>query len=1083
MTDEEGATAEQTVTVTINGSNDAPTITAAVDSGSVTEIVDNAAGENSATLSDGGTIDFADVDLTDTHTVSAVLVSATDSENGAVAARGSFTPVINNVSTGDGMGQVTWTYNVNDGALDDLAAGQSLTQVYTVTVTDENGATADQTVTITVTGTNDAPVVSGPAALGDVDEDNSYTVTQAQLLSQADDDDTNDTMSAMNVTVSQGNASVLDNGNGTWTVTPAADWNGAVELSYDVTDGIANTAATANLTVNAVNDAPEIAVSIPTPNLIWNGSFETGPNPGGGFLTYDNGSTAINDWTVTDDSIDYISGSFWDAADGQRSIDLSGNDAGGVSQSFSTVVGALYAVTFQLAANTAGGDTVKDVTVSAGGSSQNFTFDSTGHGFTSMGWEENSFSFTATDTTSTLVITSLDSNATGPALDDVRVTADGLTVNEDTPLTISGMVISDVDETDNPAAVYSVDLAVDDGTLAVTLSGTATQSGSGGGAVTLNGTVADINATLANGVTYQGDQDFNGTDAITVTVNDNGNNPVPALTDTETIGITVGAINDAPEIVSEVLAGDVTEDDPKTQVSGQIVADDVDGDNLTWSVVDGGAGIYGDLAIDQGGAWTYSLGNETPALDGLDDGETVTESFAIEISDGNNGTVQRTVEINIHGHSDGLFTESADNVDFNLISAGSYTDGTQYYAFGGNDVVYLPTDSAAASTSGFLSYRDFRAGEGDDQIFGGDLGNRIFGDLGDDLLVGGQGRDLLIGGYGNDTLIGGQGRDPLDGGPGNDTLIGGQGRDPLYGGPGNDTADYSTSSGHVKVELIRGIGYFNDAQGDRLHSIENLVGSNFDDTLVGGAAANAISGGDGNDELYGGGGADTLLGGIGEDSLFGDDLTLDYASGSEGLFISSYGASNDYLSGGVGNDKLYGGGGDDTLVGGEGADILDGGFYFDPGNLPIGSEGNFGVDTADYSTSAGRVEVYLNTGHGYFHDAEGDQLVKIENLIGSAYNDTLVGSSGANVLHGGDGDDLFIFTNGGGDDTVTDFTAGVGSDDVLNIADFGFADLAALLAATNDAGANTVITLDGDDRITLIGVQEVQLHADDFLFV
>jgi hypothetical protein len=84
-------------------------------------------------------------------------------------------------------------------------------------------------------------------------------------------------------------------------------------------------------------------------------------------------------------------------------------------------------------------------------------------------------------------------------------------------------------------------------------------------------------------------------------------------------------------------------------------------------------------------------------------------------------------------------------------------------------------------------------------------------------------------------------------------------------------------------------------------------------------------------------------------------------------------------------------------------------------------------------------------------------------------------------MSGGGGDDLFQFKDGDGDDTITDFTAGVGSDDRLDISEFGFTDLADLLAATNDAGADTVITLDADDSVTLIGVQKADLHEDDFL--
>ncbi|MBT6403048.1 MAG: hypothetical protein HOK11_01345, partial [Rhodospirillaceae bacterium] len=102
-------------------------------------------------------------------------------------------------------------------------------------------------------------------------------------------------------------------------------------------------------------------------------------------------------------------------------------------------------------------------------------------------------------------------------------------------------------------------------------------------------------------------------------------------------------------------------------------------------------------------------------------------------------------------------------------------------------------------------------------------------------------------------------------------------------------------------------------------------------------------------------------------------------------------------------------------------------------------------------------------------------------LIGTASDEILQGSSLDDNMSGGGGDDLFQFKDGDGDDTITDFTAGVGSDDRLDISEFGFTDLADLLAATNDAGADTVITLDADDSVTLIGVQKADLHEDDFL--
>lgn len=105
-----------------------------------------------------------------------------------------------------------------------------------------------------------------------------------------------------------------------------------------------------------------------------------------------------------------------------------------------------------------------------------------------------------------------------------------------------------------------------------------------------------------------------------------------------------------------------------------------------------------------------------------------------------------------------------------------------------------------------------------------------------------------------------------------------------------------------------------------------------------------------------------------------------------------------------------------------------------------------------------------------------------QTLVGDAGANTLVSGHGDDILTGNGGDELFVFNNGSGDDTITDFAAGAGSQDKIDVRDFGFTDLVDLLAATNDSGADTVITLDSDDSLTLIGVQEADLHEDDFIF-
>lgn len=81
-----------------------------------------------------------------------------------------------------------------------------------------------------------------------------------------------------------------------------------------------------------------------------NGSFEIGPAPGATFITLGAGDTSITGWEVTGAGIDYIGG-LWQPADGNRSLDLSATAAGGIQQTFDTVAGHNYQVTFSLAGN------------------------------------------------------------------------------------------------------------------------------------------------------------------------------------------------------------------------------------------------------------------------------------------------------------------------------------------------------------------------------------------------------------------------------------------------------------------------------------------------------------------------------------------------------------------------------------------------------------------------------------------------------------------------------------------------------------------------------------------------------------
>jgi len=207
---------------------------------------------------------------------------------------------------------------------------------------------------------------------------------------------------------------------------------------------------------------------------------------------------------------------------------------------------------------------------------------------------------------------------------------------------------------------------------------------------------------------------------------------------------------------------------------------------------------------------------------------------------------------------------------------------------------------------------------------------------GDNALSDTKNTGHLYGGAGNDTLNGLAGDDTLYGGTGDDTLTGGAGADALNGGAGTDTASYSLSATGVTVDLATGTGTGGDAAGDTLWGIENVTGSGQADTLTGDANANVLTGGAGNDTLSGGAGNDTLLGGEGNDTLTGGagDDTLDGGAGTDtAVYATAVSAGDVSYDGGTGGWTVSAGAeGTDHLMnveaiqhGGEGRILLVGG--------------------------------------------------------------------------------------------------------------------------------------------------------------
>ncbi len=207
----------------------------------------------------------------------------------------------------------------------------------------------------------------------------------------------------------------------------------------------------------------------------------------------------------------------------------------------------------------------------------------------------------------------------------------------------------------------------------------------------------------------------------------------------------------------------------------------------------------------------------------------------------------------------------------------------------------------------------------------------LTGFTGDDRLTGDSGANILDGGDGNDTLRGGGGNDTLIGGDGDDVLAGGGGQDTLDGGDGIDTADHSDIGVAVDVNLSAGTAEYGMVN-ETLTSIENVIGTNFDDTLTGDDGDNLIAGGDG---------ADTINGGDGDDVLRGDAL-----GAGETLTIS---VTNTLPEGGTFLTPVWFGFHD-----GENFDLYDRGAAASTGLERVAEDGNVGAIASEFSQAAGR---------------------------------------------------------------------------------------------------------------------------------
>ncbi|WP_353929307.1 cadherin-like domain-containing protein [Okeanomitos corallinicola TIOX110] len=712
---------------------------------------------------------FSDVDG---DTLSVVNLTA---NNGTLVDNGdgtySFTP------TADFNGTVTLSYGVTDGT--DTLAGQ--------------------TQTFSVTAVNDAPVGSPTATLGNTAEDTAIIINAADLLAGFSDVD-GDTLSVTGLTADNGG--LVDNGNGTYTFTPTADFNGVVTLDYGVTDGTDTLAGqTQTFSVTAVNDAP---VGSPTATL---------------------GNTA-EDTAIIINAADLLAGfSDVDTGDTLSVTGLTADNGGLVDNLDGTY-------TFTPTANFNGTLTldygVTDGTDTLSGQTQ--TFSITPVNDAPVGSPTATLGNTAEDTaiiiTAADLLTGFSDVDAGDTLSVVGLTADngGLVDNLDGTYTFTptadfnGNVTLDYGVTDgtdtlagqtqtfsvtpvNDAPIVANAIAnqttLEDGFFSFTIPANTFTDVDAGDSLTYTATLANGNS-LPTWLTFDAatntfsgtpDDPDNGTISIKVTATDSSNASVD-----DTFDLTVTPVNDAP------VAGDdsftANQNTPLTLLSSDLLANDTDVDSPTLSITAVSNSVNGSVTINSSGNVVF-----TPTT-----GFSGNGSFNYTVSDGDGGIdvgmVTVAVGINLTGSSqDDVINGTLGNDIINALNGDDnvFGDAGNDNLVGGNgdDTIY--------------------GGTANDQIYGGNSNDDLYGEAGNDYIEGDNGNDNLYGGDGNDSLLGGNGQDLLVGGAGNDFLNGGKQDDILTGGTGSDIFVLEKAAGKDTITD------FSLGQGDKI----GLSGLNF----------------------------------------------------------------------------------------------------------------------------------------------------------------------------------------------------------------------------------------------------------------
>jgi len=596
VTDAVGATAQAQLTITVTGDNDAPAIAGGNGAGSVTE--------DGAATAQG---QFSSVDA-----------DAGDSAAWSGGANGTYGTFAVDAATGQ------WTYTLDNSrsATQALAQGQAVNETFTATVTDSQGATAQRQVTLTIAGTNDAPLVSATSQrTGAVQEDGSASAAGVLAASDAD-----------------GGETLVWSGGGTGaygqlTLTPQGGWSYALDnaaaqalaegqsvtevFAATVTDAAGATAQTQlTITVSGDNDAPAIAGNA-AGNVVEAGQLDDGT-----------------------------------ATPGQASVQgaLTGQDAdSGEALSWSGSAAGLYG----------------EFSIDAATGLWTYALDNARAATQALAESESAVErFTATLTDSQGATAQREVTLTVTGANDAPVANGGLatgSVTEDAGAPAQGQLTA-TDADGGAALAWSGSRSGVYGNFSIDTTGLWTYALDNSRAVT---------QALAQGQTVA--------ETFTATVTD-----VQGASAQREVTITVAGANDFPGFAaSSQLTGAVREDGTST-ATGSLYAAGADpdqGDQLTFS--GGGNGMYGQLTVTPQGTWTYTLDNSRQETQWQWEGRVVTETFAVRLADRFGAFSYRDVTITLTGTNDVPVISSA-TVDTGTVQAGSAvsTDGQVWFPQG-----------------------------------------------------------------------------------------------------------------------------------------------------------------------------------------------------------------------------------------------------------------------------------------------------------------------------------------------------------------------------------------------------------------